>query len=628
MEARRQLSDVLSEFARTLVTDFPIQAILDHLVARIVEILPISAAGVTLISPGADPRYVAASDDSALRFERLQTELGEGPCLAAYGSGEAVAVPDLNEDDRFPVFASRALEEGLVAVFTFPLRHGDQPLGALDLYRTSAGSLTAEEMAAAQTLADVATAYLLNARARNDLREASERAKQSSLHDALTGLPNRALLLQRLDHAILRGRRSEKTLAVLFADLDKFKLINDAYGHHVGDELLIAVAERLTGLLRPGDTLARLAGDEFVILCEDLDGPAQVEPLAARIDRALARSFVLSGIQVQVSASVGIAFSDRDDDFPERVLQDADMAMYQVKRKGGACHATIDLRDDRAANERASLRHDLHGALARGELRTEYRPIVATAAGRIIGVEALLRWHHPVLGILPPETVVPLAERSGLIAEIGRWVLDRACRDRSRWQGRDPQKLGIWVNVSAHQLMAPGLAAAISTLLADTRTEPGLVTLEVTESVFIQDSARALVVLDQLKRLGLRLALDDFGAGYSSLGYLRKFPFDVVKIDRSITADLDRDPTTRLMVTAIVGLAHGLDMTIVAAGVETSSQYQTILALGCDAYQGFHFSQPRSAAGLAPLMSDQTDGPRQIYPDSEQLLAPGRMLYT
>jgi diguanylate cyclase (GGDEF)-like protein len=347
-----QLSRVLSEFARTLGTDFPIQAILDHLVLCIVDVLPISAAGVTVISPGADPRYVAASDGSALRFEQLQTELGQGPCIAAYETGEAVAVPDLREDGRFPQFAPRALAEGLMAVFTFPLGRDHRQLGALDLYRSAPGMLDSGAMAAAQTLADVAAAYLLNAEARAELQKSTEQAHRMSLHDALTGLPNRILLIQRLDHAILRCRRSGKTVAILFADLDGFKGVNDTYGHHVGDALLVAVADRMTGLLRPGDTLARLAGDEFVILCEDLDEASQVWPVAHRIGAAVAEPFVLSGIEVQITASVGIAFAGGGNDLSGRVLQDADAAMYQAKRKGGARQGVVDQREQGLANRR------------------------------------------------------------------------------------------------------------------------------------------------------------------------------------------------------------------------------------------------------------------------------------
>jgi diguanylate cyclase (GGDEF)-like protein len=604
MEIERRLSDVLSEFARTLVTDFPIQAILDHLVVRIVDVLPVSAAGVTLIAPGSDPRYISASDEAAMCFERLQTELGEGPCLVAYEKGEAVLVPDLRTDDRFPTFAPRALEAGLAAVFTFPLRQDDHQLGALDLYRTSAGPLNAGAMTAAQTLADVAAAYLLNAQARSDLRDSSERARESALHDALTGLPNRTLLVQRLVHAILRCRRSEKLVAVLFVDLDRFKAVNDTFGHHVGDELLVAVAARLTDLLRPGDTLARLAGDEFVILCEELDAASQVEALATRIDTALSAAFVLSGIEVQISASVGIAFAGRGDDVPEQILQDADTAMYQAKRKGGGRHGMVDIGEQRLADNRATLNRDLRGALARRELRTEYQPIVATADGRITGVEALLRWVHPIRGVVAPDTVVPLAEQSGLIIEIGRWVLMQACVDLHRWQRHEHHRaLEVCVNISTPQLMAPDFATTVAEVLAETRTDPGLVTLEMTESVFIQDSDRALVVLNDLKRLGVKLALDDFGTGYSSLSYLRQFPVNIVKIDRAFIADLGNEPTSRLIVSAIVRLAHSLHMTVVAEGIESADQFEEVVALDCDSYQGYFFARPTSAEVLDSLMA-------------------------
>ena len=604
MEFDRQLADLLSEFARTLVTDFPIQAILDHLVDRIVDVLPISAAGVTLIAPGMHPRYVAASDEAALRFEQLQTELAEGPCIAAYDTGKAVAVPDLRVDDRFPTFAPRAVEEGLLAVFTFPLRQGDNQLGALDMYRDVPGPLDAGAMMAAQTLADVAAAYLLNAQARADLQASSDLAREIALHDTLTGLPNRLLLVQRLDHAILRCQRSDKIVAILFIDLDHFKSINDTYGHHVGDELLVSVANRLSGLLRAGDTLARLGGDEFVILCEDLDEASQGAPLAARIGASLAESFPLTDVEVQVSVSVGIAFAGRGNHGSEHVLQIADTAMYQAKRQGGARHATVDIREQRLANHRATLNRDLRGALARGELRTAYQPIVSTANGRITGAEALLRWTHPTHGIVAPDTAVPLAERSGLITEIGRWVLERACVDRHQWPRHEQSgELEISVNVSAHQLMAPDFAATVASVLADTKTDPELVTLEVTESVFLRDSERALLALRDLKQIGVMLALDDFGTGYSSLSYLKRFPVDIVKIDRVFISDLDYNPDSRLIVNAVVALAHGLCMSVVAEGVESAEQYKEVAALDCDSCQGFYFAAPSSADSLDTLLA-------------------------
>ncbi|MDQ1425396.1 MAG: hypothetical protein QOD72_2894 [Acidimicrobiaceae bacterium] len=610
MATEEQLSSVLSEFARTMVTDFPIQAILDHLVKRIVDVLPITAAGVTLISPGADPRYVAGSDESAFRFEELQTELGEGPCLEAYNTGVAVAVADLRDETRFPAFAPRALDAGLVAVFTFPLRSGTEQLGALDLYRDTPGLLDDATMAAAQTLADVAAAYLLNAQARADLRDSSDRSRDKALHDSLTGLPNRTLLLERLDHAMVRARRSGRLAAVLFADLDRFKAVNDLYGHSVGDELLIALAGRILAVLRPGDTLARISGDEFVILCEDLAGGKDADTIAARVGVAIAAPFALSVAHVSVSASVGIAFSGPGDQLSEQLLRDADTAMYQAKRKGGSRHQIVDLRELHLTSQRATLERDLKGARVRGELRIEYQPIVNTADGRITGVEALLRWAHPTRGLVSPSVVVPIAEQIGLISEIGRWVLEQACPHRQRWQTNCPaDDFTVAVNVSAHQLMSADFAATVAAVLAGAGTDPKLVTLEVTESVFVQDSERALVVLGDLKEIGVMLALDDFGTGYASLNYLKHFPIDVVKIDQGFVADLEHDKASKAIVSLVIELAHRLDMTVVAEGVETAAQRLLLTSLGADQCQGFHFAHPLAADDLDTLIRQHvTDG--------------------
>ncbi len=603
MSDEQQLSEVLSEFARTLVTDFPIHGILDHLVKRIVDVLPVSAAGVTLIAPDASPRYVAASDDAALCFERLQSELGEGPCLVAFQTGDAVATPDLRSEDRFPRFTKRALSEGLRAVFAFPLNNGQNRMGALDLYGTDPGPLDTRSMSAAHTLADVASAYMCNAQTRADLQESSDKARETALHDPLTGLPNRTLLLERLDHAVDRGRRSGMISAVLFADLDEFKQINDLHGHLVGDELLVAISERLTAALRPGDTLARLSGDEFIILCEDLGSPAEADGIAARLVDAVAAPCVLSCAQVEVTASVGIAFSGNSDQSSEQVLQEADTAMYQAKRRGGARHQTVDAREQHLAGQRINLERDLHGALQRGELRSHYQPIVDTATCRMVGAEALLRWVHPTRGLVPPTLAIPLAERSGLIGDIGHWILDQACRDRHNWiRLNQASELAIAVNVSATQLMSPGFTASVESVLATTDTDPRLVTLEVTESVLIQDSEQALVVLDELKRIGVTLALDDFGTGYSSLNYLKRFPIDVVKIDQGFVSDLEWKSVSYSIVAAVVDLAHVLGMTVVAEGVENIDQLNDLDSVGCDQCQGYYLARPMSDDALESLI--------------------------
>jgi diguanylate cyclase (GGDEF)-like protein len=589
----RQLSEVLSDFARTMLTDFPIQGILDQLVRRIVEIMPITGAGVTLISETTNPHYVAASDEAAFRFEELQTVLDEGPCIAAYQTGRAVAIADLSKEKRFPVFIIQAREAGLAAVFTFPLHHGDSQLGALDLYRDTPGGLDEDAMTAAQTLADVASAYLVNAQGRSDLLNSAAHARSTALHDGLTGLPNRILLLERIQHALVNRRRSGKLVAVLFIDLDDFKRVNDTSGHQAGDKLLLAVSSRLSDVLRPGDTLARLSGDEFVVVCADLNEEGQIEGLATRLDVAIATPFDLAGLIVELSASIGIAFAEQGND-PEQLLHRADIAMYQVKRKGGAHHQVLDV--DRQSHEdfSSSLQKDVSQAVQRQELQLEYQPIVRTSDGRVTSVEALLRWRHPDRGLIPPNVLIPLAEQSGDITEIGRWVLEHACNDRRRWGGEtDDEPLVMAVNVSAHQLMAPGFLAMVEAILGLTDTAAKDICLEITESAFVQDGARTLAVLTQLKELGVMLALDGFG--YSSLSHLMEYPFDVVKIDETFIANLTESKASHATMAKTIELAHLLDLVVVCEGVETVEQNQEVSALAGDFCQGFYLSRPMTA---------------------------------
>jgi diguanylate cyclase (GGDEF)-like protein len=606
--AKEELSDVLSEFARTMVTNFPIQGILDHLVRRIVDILPVTAAGVTLIAPGVDPRYVAASDPSALRYEMLQTELGEGPCLAAFDTGNSVSVPDLRVASDFGKFVPRALEAGLAAVFTFPLRHEDMRLGALDLYRDTPGPLSQKSTVTAQTLADVAAAYLINAQARADLQDSRDQSRAAALHDPLTGLPNRVLILQLLEHAFRAGRRSKKIAAVFFVDLDRFKDVNDTHGHQTGDELLIAVSQRLTGMLRPGDNLARLAGDEFVIVCEDLADASAADPIAARLAEELGRPFSLTDVEITTGASIGIAFTGPDVDSPEALLHDADLAMYRVKHNRRRTHGVVDLRQLQLVGQQAGLARALTGAIDRRELHLNYQPIVDARDGRVTEVEALLRWTHPARGSVPPAVFIPFAEQSGQIIELGRFVLEQACADRRHWQEHSPTEIAMSVNVSAHQLMSAGFVRSVATALTRTATAPSLLTLELTESVIVSDEGRALIILEQLKDVGVKLALDDFGTGYSSLGYLTTLPIDTIKVDRTFIAKLSEQPSSREIVTAIIGLAHSLGMTVVAEGVETVEQRRQVTQLGSDRCQGFYFAKPMSASLVDPLVCASPDG--------------------
>jgi diguanylate cyclase (GGDEF)-like protein len=591
------LAQLLVEFAHTLGTDFSVQRILDHLVRRIVDILPVTGAGVMISQGGDELHFIAATDDVITTIEGLQNELHEGPCWDAYRTGEAVEVADLTEDERYPAFSPRARQAGLAAVFTFPMRLDEERLGAVDLYRDTPGPLSAWSRRAAQVLADVAAAYLFNAQARLDASAALARVSHRSLHDALTGLANRTLFEERLDQAVARASRSHHQAAVLFLDLDRFKAINDRFGHHVGDELLTAVASRVQSALRPGDCLARLGGDEFVALCEDLADTDAAEHIAQRVVALMAEPFHVAGHDLAVSASIGIAFSGPGQEIPEELLRDADFAMYQAKVEGGARHAVVVPGARLAADRQQDLEDDLSRAQARGELELVYQPIIDLRTGTTTGAEALLRWNHPQRGAVPPSVVVPSAERSGLILPLGTWVLRRACTAARAWRGEHPDRQ-VMVNVSAHQVMGAGFVTTLADVLAETGLDPEGLVLEVTESVLLTDAARTLEVLRDVKQLGVRLSLDDFGTGYSSLAYLRQFPFDVVKIDRSFTADLLGDRTTRSIVRAMTDLGHVLDLTVTAEGVESAEELAAIVELGADHAQGFYLSPPTSAEAL------------------------------
>ena len=603
-----KLSSVLSEFARTLATEFPIQRILDHLVERIVGVLPITSAGVTLIGERREPRFVAASDTGALRYERLQTEIGEGPCVSTYESGEPVMMTDLRTEDRFPTFTTAARAAGLGAVFTFPLHHGGGRLGALDLYRETPGPLDERAMETAQILADVAAAYLINAQAREDAQAASDRHRERALHDALTGLPNRALLQDRLQHAAQRAARTHSSVAVLFIDLDDFKPVNDTHGHHVGDALLVAVAERLTALVRPDDTLARLSGDEFVFLCENLTDRSDADLLLRRIHAAFEQPFELSGVQLTMSASVGIAVAGPDEFIGEQLLVAADRAMYRAKRKGEwGSHAFgrrggVGLDDGR-------FRDELRGALESDELEVVYQPQVRSSDGCITGVEALLRWQHTSRGAVPASVIVALAEQTDLIGEIGTWVLRRSCEDRCRWLSRHPGvTVDLSVNVSVRQLLTSGFVGGVADVLAAADVTPSRLILEITESVLVDDAPRAQLVLDALRATGVRIALDDFGTGFSSLSYLQQVPVDLIKIDRSFVADIDSVPGGGAILAAVTTLAHALRLPVTAEGVETRRQRDVICAIGCEFSQGFYYAHPMTSAAIQELLDGHGAG--------------------
>jgi diguanylate cyclase (GGDEF)-like protein len=443
-------------------------------------------------------------------------------------------------------------------------------------------------------------------------KRAQEALAHQAHHDPLTGLPNRSLFLDRLDHALSRlGRRSGR-LAVLFMDLDGFKVINDSLGHDAGDRLLIGLAERLGDTVREADTVARFGGDEFAILCTDLDDETTAVLLAERIAEELAHPFPMEEEgEYVVSASIGIAVASPDlaPTTAADLLRDADLAMYRAKERG-AGHAIFDTSMHAAANERLALGTALRRAVDSQEFRLHFQPQVALdGEGAVIGVEALVRWEHPERGLVPPGEFVPVAESTGLIVPIGSWVLQAACEQLGIWQRDGRPDLTMCVNVSARQLADPTIVGLVERVLDTTGVTPATLCLEITESVLMEDLDHVAATLDRLKALGVSLSVDDFGTGYSSLAYLRRLPADFLKIDKSFVDDLGTSDTAAAIVRTIVDLAHSLGLGVVAEGVETEVQADALTALGCDQAQGFLFARPAPAEvvsrrlGCRPAMS-------------------------
>ena len=596
---QQRLAAVLAEFARTLVGAFSIQEILDGLVRRVADVLPADGAGVLLFDAHEDLRFVATTDDQIMVIQHLQLELKEGPCILSYKSGETVAAPDLTTETRFPRFAARAVEAGLGAVHTFPLSLDGRPLGALDLYSRAAQALSPEELAAGQILADVAAAYVFNAQARADARASAAALHHRAMHDPLTNLPNRALFEDRLELALTKARRTNARTGVLFLDIDRFKSINDTYGHHVGDRVLIAVSDRITSALRPGDTLARIAGDEFLVLCEDIVDLVHAQHVASRLLAALRAPFALPPNSIAVSVSIGAAVSDDTRMRAADLLLHADSALYDAKRRGGARSASATKRARTQTDRRMSIERDLHRAIGNDELRLVFQPIVDLATGRPGHVEALLRWTHPRLGEIAAPTIVASAERTGQIRELGGWVIRKACEQQRRWSEARVAVGGMCVNVAASEFTDPTYCETIEAVCEETGVDPSVLCLEITESVLIDDVPGAFNAFDGLKRVGVRLALDDFGTGYCSLSYLKRFPVDMVKIDQTFVTGMGAHALDEAIVTAVVTLAHHVGISVVAEGVETAAQRAAITKLGCDLAQGHHFARPMPADALA-----------------------------
>ncbi|WP_295443084.1 EAL domain-containing protein [uncultured Thiodictyon sp.] len=437
----------------------------------------------------------------------------------------------------------------------------------------------------------------------SQLKRFEERLEHLAHFDPLTDLPNRLLVQSRLEHAIERARRQGRCIAVLSMDLDRFKTLNDSLGHPAGDELLAALARRLRGGLRPDETLARLGGDEFLIILEDLPHPEQAATVAQQIRGLLERPFILaSGQEVYVGASIGISLFPADADGVTALIQHADVAMFKAKDEGRNTFQFYTPALTAAAGERLDLEASLWRALANGDFRLYYQPQFAVRGGAPTGVEALVRWRDPLRGLIPPDRFIPVAEETGLIVPLGDWVLRTACAQARAWNAAGRPPLTMAVNLSGRQFQQPGLAGRIRAILAETDLPPAQLRLELTESTVMGRGEEARDLLQSLKALGIRLSIDDFGTGYSSLAYLKRFPVDELKIDRSFVHDIPADPNDMEIAAAIIAMAHNLRLEVVAEGVETQAQLDFLDRQGCDSFQGFLLSRPVEADACAAVL--------------------------
>jgi diguanylate cyclase (GGDEF)-like protein len=532
----------------------------------------------------------------ALRFSRQVVSTGR-PVFVG-NTDEKLAVDLDPEGGRTPDGVAYAVAPVITA--------DGQVIGTVCVIDTAPHAWTHTEI---NCLMDVAASLVIELELRSDLslkRQTQEHLLYSTLHDALTGLPNRSLFTERLRHAMRRAARHPDDLfAVLFLDLDRFKDVNDNLGHFAGDELLRAVARRLEACLRPEDTVARLSGDEFAILLESITEASDAGRVAERIEEALSFPINLAGSEVLTSASMGIVTSSMAHDQPEQLLRSADMAMYRAKAAGRARYEMFDRTMHTDALARLQLETDLRRAVELGEFRLHYQPLVSLRTGRVTGLEALVRWEHPSRGLVHPGDFIPIAEETGLIVPMGRWVLDEACRQLKEWHQLHPraEPLTIGVNLSAKQFSQPDIVDQIGSALAASGINPRCLRIEITESAIIDKGSSSANVLEKIRALGVQIYLDDFGTGYSSLSYLHGLPIDAIKIDRAFVSNMDTDEKNLRLVRTILTLAEIVGVRAEAEGICTAEQLRELRSLNCEQGQGYLFSAPITIEAVGEVLT-------------------------
>ena len=537
-----------------------------------------------------DPVLAQFIDTSqSLSYRRDEGSLGR-----AWANGDAVRVETQAGQQDF-TRDGLAAQAGLSAGLVVPMATSGAA-SALEFFSRNPHAATADALESLRVIALQIAQFQQRKQAEHKLRFMAN-------HDALTGLSNRAMLQHELARAIKRSSRTQKRFAVMFVDLDRFKRINDTLGHGVGDALIKAYGERLSAALRQDDTVARFGGDEFVLLLENLSSAGDAAVLVERVLDCCTRSFVVDGHDLHVSASIGVSVYPEDGNDAETLLKNADTAMFLAKDSGPGTYQFYAAQMNAQSSERLKLEAALRRALERGELELHYQPKMNLSTRHIVGVEALMRWRHPELGMISPAKFIPIAEETGQIEAMGKWALQKACADLRAWQQRGLPPVQMSVNLSPRQLGSPTLLADIGAILASSGVDPSLLELEITEGAMMKNPEQAAVLLQQIRDMGIDLAIDDFGTGYSSLSYLRRFPLSTVKIDRSFINDLSHDADAQALTDGIITLAHGLRMKVVAEGVETAAQLAHLRIHGCDEIQGYWLCKPAPAHELCEFLA-------------------------